>query len=222
MRSFMLVTSESSPASSFAANLAPKTLQLVVECPRDWWNTQKVFSSGSTGSVMDLGFHGPYFRRSFGDLFSQLFLFVPIEDFLLFCHWLIERRVFLIRSASGPSWMSVDVLLGIVGDVAGIQVDVLYFINLRVLRGRWRTLRVPFLGRGFFARVLARGSFPRRSRPVEWGCEVANMFLNSSIIAALAGALATDTFAAGVWRLAPLPQLKGVFTLSASSVDMSG
>ncbi|KAF3587088.1 hypothetical protein F2Q69_00027456 [Brassica cretica] len=33
MRSFMLVTSESSPASSFAASLAPKTLQLVVECP---------------------------------------------------------------------------------------------------------------------------------------------------------------------------------------------
>ncbi|KAF3500876.1 hypothetical protein F2Q69_00043352 [Brassica cretica] len=32
-------------ASSFAASLAPKTLQLVVECPRDWWNSQKVFSS---------------------------------------------------------------------------------------------------------------------------------------------------------------------------------
>ncbi|KAF2606401.1 hypothetical protein F2Q68_00044571 [Brassica cretica] len=45
MRSFTLVTSESSPASSFAASLAPKTLQLVVECPRDWWNSQKVFSS---------------------------------------------------------------------------------------------------------------------------------------------------------------------------------
>ncbi|KAF3554286.1 hypothetical protein F2Q69_00011785 [Brassica cretica] len=43
MRSFTLVTSESSPASSFAASLAPKTLQLVVECPRDWWNSQKVF-----------------------------------------------------------------------------------------------------------------------------------------------------------------------------------
>ncbi|KAF2549383.1 hypothetical protein F2Q70_00022314 [Brassica cretica] len=41
MRSFTLVTSESSPASSFAASLAPKTLQLVVECPRDWWNSQK-------------------------------------------------------------------------------------------------------------------------------------------------------------------------------------
>ncbi|KAF3554474.1 hypothetical protein F2Q69_00013796 [Brassica cretica] len=45
MRSLTLVTSESSPASSFAADLAPKTLQLVVECPRDWWNSQKVFSS---------------------------------------------------------------------------------------------------------------------------------------------------------------------------------
>ncbi|KAF3534052.1 hypothetical protein DY000_02040758 [Brassica cretica] len=45
MRSFTLVTSESSPARSFAASLAPKTFQLVVECPWDWWNSQKVFSS---------------------------------------------------------------------------------------------------------------------------------------------------------------------------------
>ncbi|KAF3611088.1 hypothetical protein DY000_02048106 [Brassica cretica] len=45
MRSMTLVNSESSPASSFAASLAPKTLQLDVECPRDWWNSQKVFSS---------------------------------------------------------------------------------------------------------------------------------------------------------------------------------
>ncbi|KAF3539604.1 hypothetical protein F2Q69_00022628 [Brassica cretica] len=35
----------SSPASSLAASLAPKTLQLVAECPRDWWNSLKVFSS---------------------------------------------------------------------------------------------------------------------------------------------------------------------------------
>ncbi|KAF3611339.1 hypothetical protein DY000_02047241 [Brassica cretica] len=45
MRSFTLVTSESSPASIFAASLAPKTLQLVVECHRDRRNSQKVFSS---------------------------------------------------------------------------------------------------------------------------------------------------------------------------------
>ncbi|KAF3543162.1 hypothetical protein DY000_02010150 [Brassica cretica] len=47
MRSFTLVTSESSRASSFAASLAPKTLQLVMECPRDWWNSQKRISSSS-------------------------------------------------------------------------------------------------------------------------------------------------------------------------------
>ncbi|KAF2556391.1 hypothetical protein F2Q68_00014435 [Brassica cretica] len=50
MRSFTLVTSESSPASSFAASLAPKTLQLVVECPRDWWNSQKVTFESSPAS----------------------------------------------------------------------------------------------------------------------------------------------------------------------------
>ncbi|KAF3574396.1 hypothetical protein F2Q69_00059797 [Brassica cretica] len=43
MRSLTLVTSESSPASSFGASLAPKTLQLAVECPRVWRNSQKVF-----------------------------------------------------------------------------------------------------------------------------------------------------------------------------------
>ncbi|KAF3602994.1 hypothetical protein F2Q69_00035320 [Brassica cretica] len=59
-----------------------------------------------------------------GLLFSQLFLFVPIEYFLRFRHWLIERRAFPSRSASGPSWMFIGVFLGIVGDVVGIQVDV--------------------------------------------------------------------------------------------------
>ncbi|KAF2541339.1 hypothetical protein F2Q68_00032590 [Brassica cretica] len=50
---------------------------------------------------------------------------------------------------------------------------------------------------------------------------VANIFLNSSSATALAGALAADTFAAGVWRSVPLPPLKGVCNLSASLVDMS-
>ncbi|KAF2588816.1 hypothetical protein F2Q70_00038693 [Brassica cretica] len=45
MRSLMLVISESSPASNFAASLASKNLLLVVESPRVWWNSQKVFSS---------------------------------------------------------------------------------------------------------------------------------------------------------------------------------
>ncbi|KAF3562161.1 hypothetical protein DY000_02016051 [Brassica cretica] len=113
MRSLTLVISEGSPASSFAANLAPKTLQLVVESPWDWWNSQKsvalwrtswivrglsrvvhflnfdLYQSiflrrlpspleqfidlrGSTGCVMDLGFHGPYFRCSFGDVIAKI------------------------------------------------------------------------------------------------------------------------------------------------------
>ncbi|KAF2541337.1 hypothetical protein F2Q68_00032592 [Brassica cretica] len=101
MRSLMLVTSESSPASSFADSLAPKTLQLVVECPR-------------TG----------------GTCRSQLFLFVPIDDFLFFRHWFAERRAFPSRSASGPSWMSVDVLIGVVGDIARIQINAFGFIIL--------------------------------------------------------------------------------------------
>ncbi|KAF2547327.1 hypothetical protein F2Q70_00021290 [Brassica cretica] len=165
-----------------------------------------------------------------GLLFSQLFLFVPIEDFLLFCHWFVERRAF---PSSGPSWMSVDVLIVIVGDISRIQVDVLDFVILRIFRGRWRTFRVPLFDERFLARVLTRRSFLRGYRLVEWGCEiesfpadfsgsVANIFLNSSSAAALAGALAADTSAAGVWRSVPLLPLRGVYTLSASSVDMSG
>ncbi|KAF3554189.1 hypothetical protein F2Q69_00016745 [Brassica cretica] len=110
------------------------------------------------GSVMDLGFHGSYFCRSLGDivvkitdirrlasrfpslsafaaselglLFSQLFLFVPIENFLLFCHRFVEQRAYPSRSASGPPWMSVDVLIGIVGDITRIQGDALDFVIL--------------------------------------------------------------------------------------------
>ena len=50
-----------------------------------------------------------------------------------------RARTFPSRSVSGPSWMSVDVLLGIVGDVAEIQVDVLDFLILRILCERRRT-----------------------------------------------------------------------------------
>ncbi|KAF3583196.1 hypothetical protein F2Q69_00029491 [Brassica cretica] len=49
------------------------------------------FQSLSTFTASELGL-----------LFSQLFLFVPIEDFLLFCHWFVERRAFLSELASGP------------------------------------------------------------------------------------------------------------------------
>ncbi|KAF2598177.1 hypothetical protein F2Q68_00008287 [Brassica cretica] len=157
-----------------------------------------------------------------GLLFGQLFLLVPIEDFLLFRHRFVERRDFPSRSASGPSWMSVDVLIGIVGDIAMIQVNMLDFVIFRIFHGRQRNFRVPLFDGRFFARVLTRRLFLRGSRPIEWGGEVANIFFNSSSAAALAGALAADTSAAGVWRSVPLLPLRGVSTLSASSVDMSG
>ncbi|KAF3485265.1 hypothetical protein F2Q69_00053441 [Brassica cretica] len=82
------------------------------------------------------------------------------------------RNAFPSRSASGPSWMSVDVLIGIVGDIARIQVDVLDFIILRIFRGRRRTFRVPLFDGRFFTRVLTQRLFPRGSRPIEWGSEV--------------------------------------------------
>ncbi|KAF3600660.1 hypothetical protein F2Q69_00037140 [Brassica cretica] len=157
-----------------------------------------------------------------GLFFSQLFLFVPIEDFLLFCHWFVEQRAFPSESASGPSWMSVGVLISIVGDIARIQVDLLDSVVLRSLRGRRRAFGVsPFDGR-LLARVLTRRSLMGGSRPVEWVRKVANIFLNSSSAAVLAGVLAADTPAAIVWRSVPLPPLRGVCTLSVSSVDMSG
>ncbi|KAF3542812.1 hypothetical protein DY000_02008429 [Brassica cretica] len=158
----------------------------------------------SAGSVMDLDFHGSYFCYSLGDivakiadiqllvsrfpsmsaftaselglLFSQLFLFVQIEDFLLFRHRFVERRAFPSRSASGPSWMSVDVLICIVGDIARIQVDVLDFVILRIFRGRQRTFRVPLFDERFLARFLTRRSFLHGSRPVEWGAHELIMF----------------------------------------------
>ncbi|KAG5374324.1 hypothetical protein IGI04_042363 [Brassica rapa subsp. trilocularis] len=170
MRSLTLVTSESSPASSFAASLAPKTLQLVVECPRDWWNSQKIadirclisgFPSLSAFTASELGLP-----------FGQLLLFVPIGDFFFFRHWFFERGAFPSGSASGPSWMSVDVFVGVVGDIARIQVNVFGFVILRVLcRGR-KTFRVPLFDGRFLAGVLTGRSFPRDSCSIEWGGEV--------------------------------------------------
>ncbi|KAG5388432.1 hypothetical protein IGI04_029973 [Brassica rapa subsp. trilocularis] len=161
MRSLTLVTSESSPTSSFAASLAPKTLQLVVECPRDWWNSQKIadirclvsgFPSLSAFTASELGL-----------LFSQLLLFVPIGDFLFFRHWFFERGAFPSGSASGPSWMSVDVLVGVVGDITRIQVNVFGFVILRVLcRGR-KTFRIPLFDGRFLARVLTGSGLAKSS-----------------------------------------------------------
>ncbi|KAF3559679.1 hypothetical protein F2Q69_00014402 [Brassica cretica] len=130
--------------------------------------------------------------------------------------------------------MSVDVLISIVGDVARIQVDLLDSVVLRSLCGRRRAFRVSLFDGRFLDRFFTRRSFLRGSKPAEWGCEVesfpadfsgsavANIFLNSSSAVALAGELAADTSAAGVWRSVPLLPLRGFCTLSASSVDMSG
>ncbi|KAF2584312.1 hypothetical protein F2Q70_00036879 [Brassica cretica] len=118
--------------------------------------------------------------------------------------------------------MSVSVFISIVGDIAGIQVDLFDFVVLRSLRGRRRAFGFSLFDGRLPARVLTRRSFLGGSRPVERGRKVANIFLNSSSAAVVAGALAADMSDAGVWRSVPLLPLRGVCTLSASSVDMSG
>ncbi|WZZ14779.1 hypothetical protein YC2023_107868 [Brassica napus] len=151
---------------------------------------QSIDFGGSTSSMMDLRLHGRHFRRSLGDVvakiadirclvsrfpslsaftasklglpFSQLLLFVPIGDFLFFRHWFFERGAFPSRSASGPSWISVDILVGVIGDIARIQVNAFGFVVLRILcRGR-RTFRVPLFDGRFFARVFDRKVVPAR------------------------------------------------------------
>ncbi|KAG5398310.1 hypothetical protein IGI04_020124 [Brassica rapa subsp. trilocularis] len=103
---------------------------------------------------------------------TRLLLLVPIGDFLFLCHWFFERGAFPSGSASGPSWMSVDILVGVVGDIARIQVNVFGFVILRVLcRGR-KIFRVPLFDGRFLARVLTGRSFPRESCSIEWGGEV--------------------------------------------------
>ncbi|KAG5411071.1 hypothetical protein IGI04_007390 [Brassica rapa subsp. trilocularis] len=105
-------------------------------------------------------------------LVMDLLLFVPIGDFFFFRHWFFERGAFPSGSASGPSWMSVDILVGVVGDIARIQVNVFGFVILRALcRGR-KIFRVPLFDGRFLARVLTGRSFPRESCSIEWGGEV--------------------------------------------------
>ncbi|KAF3502515.1 hypothetical protein F2Q69_00042571 [Brassica cretica] len=81
-------------------------------------------------------------------------------------------EAFPSESASGPSWMSVGVLISIVGDIARIQVDLLDSVVLRSLRGRRRAFGVSPLDGRLLARVLTRRSFLGGSRPVEWGRKV--------------------------------------------------
>ncbi|KAF3554782.1 hypothetical protein F2Q69_00013876 [Brassica cretica] len=75
MRFFTLVTSESSPASSFAANLAPRTLQLVVECPRVWWNSHKVKVAWSySWSVTEVYFITIWSQNFFHRFFERILM----------------------------------------------------------------------------------------------------------------------------------------------------
>ncbi|KAG5393092.1 hypothetical protein IGI04_023055 [Brassica rapa subsp. trilocularis] len=105
-------------------------------------------------------------------LVTRFLLFVPIGDFFFFRRWFFERGAFPSGSASGPSWMSVYILVGVVGDIARIQVNVFGFVILRVLcRGR-KIFRVPLFDGRFLARVLTGRSFPRESCSIEWGGEV--------------------------------------------------
>ncbi|KAG2255563.1 hypothetical protein Bca52824_074857 [Brassica carinata] len=106
-----------------------------------------------------------------GLLFSQLFLFVPIEDFLLFRHRFVERRAFragrllvLLGCPSTPLSVLSETSLG--------SRSTLDFVILRIFRGRQRTFRVPLFDERFLARFLTRRSFLHGSRPVEWGFEV--------------------------------------------------
>ncbi|KAF3567938.1 hypothetical protein DY000_02014317 [Brassica cretica] len=87
----------------------------------------EIFHAGYFGEFPSLS---AFAASDLGLFFGQLLLFDPVDIFLLFRHWLIERGLFPSRSASGSSWISLSVLLGIVGDVAGIQVDVLRRVGL--------------------------------------------------------------------------------------------
>ncbi|KAG5384422.1 hypothetical protein IGI04_035892 [Brassica rapa subsp. trilocularis] len=170
MRSLTLITSESSPASSFAASLAPKTLQLVVELAEGVFVIPLIASPCVARGPALIRIDRIVMRPL--EIFPLLLLFVPIGDFLFFRHWFFERGAFPSGSASGPSWMSVDILVGVVGDIARIQVNVFGFVILRVLcRGR-KIFRVPLFDGRFLARVLTGRSFPRESCSIEWGGEV--------------------------------------------------
>ncbi|KAG5393543.1 hypothetical protein IGI04_023506 [Brassica rapa subsp. trilocularis] len=186
MRSLTLVTSESSPASSFVAigrgvssglvELAEGVFVIpliaspcVARCPaliridRIVMRPLEIFPLvmdvlvvTRIADIQCLVSRFPslsaFTASELGLPFSQLLLFVPIGDFFLFRHWFFERGAFPSGSASGPSRMSIDVLVGVVGDIARIQVNVFGFVILRVLcRGR-KTFRVPLFDGRFFAR----------------------------------------------------------------------
>ncbi|KAF2572550.1 hypothetical protein F2Q70_00002967 [Brassica cretica] len=175
MRSLTLVTSESSPASSFVANLAPKTLHL---------------SNGELSRA--------------------------------------DRLLVLLGCLSASSSVSLEMLLGSKSMCStsltsepfagGGGLSEFLFSAGAVSPGFWpegHSRDVPGLSNG----VTKSSLFPQ-TFVVPRG-RIARVLAVKSV-AALAGALAAETSAAGVWRLVSLPPLRGVCMLSVSSVDMSG
>ncbi|KAF3574223.1 hypothetical protein F2Q69_00059799 [Brassica cretica] len=195
MRSLTLVTSESFTASSFAASLAPKPLQLVVEFPRVWWNSQKVFSSYPRLRVHVL----PEYRFSS----SSVIGLSNGESSRA------ERLLVLLGCMSESSSVSSETSLGskLTGSTSSTFVSLMGGLSSGVVKSSLFP-QIFVVPRGWIARVLA--------------VKVANIFLNSSSVLALAGALAAETSAAGVLRLVLLPPLRGVYRLFVSSVVMSG
>ncbi|KAF2543935.1 hypothetical protein F2Q68_00031814 [Brassica cretica] len=119
--------------------------------------------------------------------------------------------------------MSVGVLISIIGDIARIHVDLLDSVVLKAFAGGGGLSECP-LSTGDFSlgfNLFGQGAHELILffRPFFVGGEHLFEFLERR---GFAGALAADMFAAGVWRSVPLPPLRGVCTLSVSSVDMSG
>ncbi|KAF3563183.1 hypothetical protein DY000_02014638 [Brassica cretica] len=186
MRSLTLVTSESSPASSFVANLAPKTLQ---------------FSSLSAFAASDLGL-----------FFGQLLMFDPVEVFLLLSSSSVSLEMLLGSKSMCSTSLTSEPFAGDGG------LSEFLFSAGAVSPRFWpegHSRDVPGLSNG-----VAKSSLFPQTFVVPRG-RIARVLAVKSV-AALAGALAAETSAAGVWRLVSLPPLRGVCMLSVSSVDMSG
>uniref|UniRef100_A0A0D3ACA4 Uncharacterized protein n=1 Tax=Brassica oleracea var. oleracea TaxID=109376 RepID=A0A0D3ACA4_BRAOL len=114
--------------------------------------------------------------------------------------------------------MSVGVFISIVGDIARIQVDLLDSVVLRSLRGRRRAFRVTLFDGRFLARFLTRRSFLRGFGRLQACGEHLFKLLERRGVGWCVGR--------GHVRCGSvetrLPPLRGVCTLSVSSVDMSG
>ncbi|KAF3539154.1 hypothetical protein F2Q69_00021394 [Brassica cretica] len=184
MRSLTLATSESSPASSFAASLAPKTLQLVVECPRVWWNSQKVFSSYPGLRVHELPEF--YQTESLPEPIGFLFFLDVCQRPLPYRwkrRWDPSRHARLHRSLCPFQ------------EVEGFQSSVSQQGMFRW--GFDSKDNVPDLSSGvvklsFLPRIFVD---PRGRTARVLAVKAENIFLNSLSVAALAVALATETVA---------------------------